>query len=129
MQRVIRRLGFADTEQQIDEISEAMYTKARWSGDKGIFQYVCVGKKKSGELSNNYCNLMQLDWDDIGAFLWKRFADFREKLPGGHVHEQWPRFGRIYGDLFVQNGNSKNPEHSSKAVKLFLDTGECRRRT
>jgi hypothetical protein len=133
MQRVIRRLGFADQDKQIDEIASVMYSKARWSGDAAIFQYVCVGKEKNKDLDNQYRNHVQVDWRDVGAFLFDRFADFPDKLPNGHVHKQWPNFGRKYGDWFVRQGQSSTNlgwseavnSASSEAVKRFIDTGSC----
>jgi len=43
MQRVIRRLGFANSEAQVEEIADSMYRHARWVGPHVVLQYVCVG--------------------------------------------------------------------------------------
>lgn len=125
MERVIRRLGFAAQEQQVEGIAQAMYSDARWESQSHILQYICVGMKKDRALSAKYRHLVQIDWSDIGNFLLERFGSFPEKLPSGHVHEQWPDFGRKYGEWFVCQGSSVAASDSTKAVKRFIDTGLC----
>jgi hypothetical protein len=46
MQRVIRRLGFAE-ERKIEDIAIAMYDKARWEDGDFVLQYICVGGRKN----------------------------------------------------------------------------------
>lgn len=125
MERAVRRLGFAAQEQQVDEIAQAMYSDARWENQTHVLQYICVGKKRSRALSAKYRHLVQINWHDIGDFLLKRFSGFPEKLPSGHVHEQWPDFGRKYGEWFVHEGHPITVSDSADAVKRFIDTGSC----
>lgn len=124
MERVIRRLGFAAQEEQVLEVAKAMYSEGRWESLTHILQYICVGKKKNQKLSTVYPSLVQIDWDDIGNFLYKRFVDFPEKLPSGHVHDQWTGFGKSYGKWFVDHRPS-NTSDSVEFVKNYVNKGEA----
>lgn len=46
MQRVIRRLGFALDEDQVQEIADDMYTTGRYEDEHYVMQYICVGNEK-----------------------------------------------------------------------------------
>jgi hypothetical protein len=81
MQRVIRRLGFATNEEQIERIADNMYTSGRYEDDYYVFQYICIGGEKNLEISHRYRNVVQIDWDEIGEFLINRFSSFPEKTP------------------------------------------------
>lgn len=129
MQRVIRRLGFVD-DQSVDAIANDMYNSARWEDDDFVLQYVCVGDRKNDGRQRQFHNLLQIDWGEIAQFLWSRFSDFPEKLPdGGPVHEQWPDFGRAYGEWFqLQSGQSSRTGNDGKrqiAVQRYIKRGTC----
>jgi hypothetical protein len=124
MQRVIRRLGFASSEPEVDEIAASMYRHARWVGSQAVIQYVCVGDEQNSALSERFGSLVQLAWADIGSFLFHRFKDFPEKLPGGLIHHQWPRFGKEYAKWFYPRYQSGSTEADSiTAIKLFVESG------
>lgn len=125
MQRVIRRLGFVEAGGRINEVADSMYRHARWDGETAVVQYVCVGGEKDPDLSHKYRDLVQLDWSDVGAFLFERFRAFPEKLPSAHVHHQWPDFGRAYSNWFVINGHIHGGAASPDAVRRFIDRGSC----
>lgn len=101
MQRVIRRIGFAEPD-QIDDIADAMYSHLRWEGQSAVLQYVSVGRRANDGRQRTYPQLKQIVWDQIADFLFDRFQQFPEKLPsdGRTVHEQWPDFGRAFGRRF-----------------------------
>lgn len=125
MERVVRRLGFATNERQIDDIADTMYRNGRWQGDDYVLQYICVGGQKNPDLTT-FPQLLQIDWNDIADFLLRRFQSFPEKLPSGQVHEQWPDFGRKYGLWFTRNRRGgKTARDSLQAVKEYIDTGRC----
>lgn len=99
MQRVIRRLGFATSESNIEKIAEDMYNSGRYEDDFYVMQYICLGNEKNQEISYRYRNVVQIDWTEIGRFIIKRFQDFPEKTPDGQVHQQWPSFGKKVGEF------------------------------
>jgi hypothetical protein len=123
MQRVIRRLGVAESERKVEAIAAALYDSGRWADDSALVQYVCIGGEKDLSLLNRHTNLIQIDWRDIGSFLHRRFSEFPEKLPSGHVHDQWPSFGRVYGKWFVRFGWHGTSEASGEAVHNFVESG------
>ena len=126
MQRVIRRLGFAESESQIDEIADSMYVNASWVGTSARLQYICVGGEKSQELANQYARLKQLDWMEIGHFLLNRFGHFPAKLPSDLIHPQWPKFGQEYARWFVkERWREVNSGASCEAVVRYINTGSC----
>lgn len=135
IQRVVRRLGFAEAN-KIDEISEALYSNARWSDEKYVLQYVCVGKNVNAELSRSYENLLQITYEEISNFLSLRFKMYPEKMPiTGVIHEQWPDFGKKYGFWFYQNITLDSINDltdiyakSISAVNKYIETGKCQER-
>lgn len=122
MERVVRRLGFATDESQVKAIAAAMYSQGFWGGERYAFQYICVGKNKNSGLKAQFPRLIQIDWEDIASFLFNRFSAFPEKLPGGHIHEQWPDFGREYGAWFSNQGK-RDKDSSHKALLRYIETG------
>lgn len=97
MQRIIRRLGFALDETHIDRIADQMYSSGRYEDEYYVLQYICIGNEKNLEMSHLYRSVVQIDWYEIGEFLIDRFQSFPEKTPDGQVHEQWPEFGKKFG--------------------------------
>ena len=84
-------------------------------------QYICVGAVKSAELETTFPKVMQIVWRDIGKFLAERFGAFPEKLPDGHVHEQWPEFGRKFGEWFESNRRADDVVNkASGAVERYV---------
>ena len=54
-------------------------------------------------------------------FLAERFGAFPEKLPDGHVHEQWPEFGRKFGEWFGSNRRADDVVNkASGAVERYV---------
>ncbi|MEX0676257.1 MAG: hypothetical protein WD063_04240 [Pirellulales bacterium] len=120
MQRVVRRLGFAE-EAQIEQIAIAMYRDLRWQDEQIVLQYVCVGRRMNDELDRRYADLVQVTWHHIGDFLFDRFQHFPEKLSfGGLIHQQWPNFGREYGERF---GRMDGPQQSQEFVLRYIEHG------
>ena len=125
MERVVRRLGFATNERQIEDVADAMYRNGRWQDDAYVLQYICVGGQKPPDLIT-FSQLLQIDWDDIADFLLRRFQSFPEKLPSGYIHEQWPDFGRKYSLWFTRNRRGgKTAQDSIQAVREYIATGRC----
>lgn len=124
MQRVIRRLGFARDEDEVEVIAKAMYASGRYQDDFYTLQYICIGADKNAELQANFPNVVQIEWCDIGRFLARRFSDFPEKLPDGHVHEQWPDFGKKFGQWFRPNRYQANVHTiAAQAVERYVRDG------
>jgi hypothetical protein len=125
MQRVIRRLGFAINEEQIELIADKMYTSGRYEDDFYVLQYICIGGDKNPEISHRYSSVVQIDWIEIGNFLIERFKSFPEKTPDGQVHDQWPKFGREFGKWISLKIRSENPFNVSPTViQRYIKTGE-----
>jgi hypothetical protein len=123
MERVIRRLGFAKNEEEVQAIADKIYKTGKWQNEKFVFQYICVGGTINSDLYQKFPDLIQIDWGVIGAFLFKRFEKaIDEKLPGGKIHEQWPDFGRKYGMWFIKERN-KSKEKSIKSVINYIEKG------
>lgn len=121
MQRVVRRLGFAD-ERAIQGIATAMYKDLRWEDDKHVLQYVTVGRRRNDGLQRAYPRLVQIMWPEISDFLFERFKAFPEKLSsdGRLIHEQWPTLGRFYGRAVRK---IRSPEESRKVLWQYVDEG------
>lgn len=121
MQRVIRRLGFAD-DAKVETIAAAMYDNLRWEGDGTVLQYVAVGKRRNDGKGRQYPELSQVTWEHIASFLFERFEQFPEKLPSGGrmIHEQWPDFGKDYGRRFRK---MKSHKDSKEFVLSYIDQG------
>jgi hypothetical protein len=123
MQRVIRRLGFAE-EEEIEAIAQTMYKRLRWDESHAVVQYITVGRRANRDLQRTYPFLLQVTFDEISTFLHERFATFPEKLPSGNrVHSQWPDFGKRYGEWF--SSTRRYSEESKVAVLRYIDGGTC----
>ena len=124
MQRVIRRLGLARDEREVEDIASAMYAAGRYQDDFYTLQYICVGAEKNLELETTFPKVIQIDWRDIGKFLAERLGAFPEKLPDGHVHEQWPEFGRKFGKWFESKRRADGAtDKASEAVERYVRDG------
>ena len=126
MQRVLRRLGFTDSDTTIDSAASELYDSARWEGGNVTVQYICVGGQKSEELNARHARLIQIDWQEIGRFLFHRFSGHPEKTPDGLVHDQWPRFGREFGEWFRREGRPGTVAASGLAVERYIRSGVLR---
>lgn len=127
MQRVIRRLGFADPG-DVESIAEDMYSQLRWEGGDTVLQYVAVGARINDGRQRTYPMLRQITWDHIAGFLCYRFQQFPEKLPndGRAVHEQWPDFGRAFGKRFRK---MRGVEDASSFVSEYIRHGRVGQNT
>jgi hypothetical protein len=119
MQRVIRRLGFAE-DAKVDQIAAAMYQVLRWEDNGTALQYVAVGTRINDGVGRTYPGLFQVTWDDIAVFMFERFRQFPEKLPadGRSIHEQWPDFGKAFGRRFRR---MTKPEDAVAFVWSYID--------
>jgi hypothetical protein len=124
MQRVLRRFGFTDREEVIEAAAADLYSHGRWDGQNVAVQCICVGRTKSPELTAERRGLVQLDWDHVGRFLYSRFTGHPEKLPDGFVHDQWPTFGRAFGEWFSHVGRSRNQAAAGRAVAQYVGLGQ-----
>ena len=122
LQRVLRRFGFTNDENIIEAAASDIYDYARWEGKSVLIQYICVGREKNQKLNLKYSHLVQIDWDDIGLFLIKRFREHPTKLPNGYIHKQWPEFGNVFGTWFVE---SKTPDRikATNFIKRYIYDG------
>jgi hypothetical protein len=100
-----------------------MYAHFQWEGPGHIVQYVAVGDRANRDLDRRYPRLRQITWEHISDFLFRRFSAFPEKLGvRGRVHDQWPDFGKKYGQWVYHRGRR---EPSVDAVRRYLETGSC----
>ena len=125
MQRIIRRLGFAVNEDQVEKISYDMYRCGKYEDEYYVLQYICIGSEKNVEISERFKDVLQIDWFEIGQFLIERFLSFPEKTPDGHVHDQWPEFGKRFGKLIAGKQKEGNlAAINPTVIKRFIKTGE-----
>jgi hypothetical protein len=125
MQRVIRRLGFAVDDVQVQKIADHMYRCGKYEDDYYVLQYICIGSEKSLEISERFTSVLQINWFEIGQFLIERFLSFPEKTPDGHVHDQWPDFGKKFGKWITAKQKTGNLADINPAViKRFIKTGD-----
>jgi len=125
MQRVVRRLGFAISDDQVEKISRDMYDIGRYEDDYYVLQYICIGNEKNPAIDYRYKKVAQIDWVEIGNFLINRFKLFPEKTPDGQVHDQWPEFGKKFGKYITSKVRSgRDNEIKSDLILQYIRTGE-----
>ena len=125
MQRVIRRLGFAVDEDHVQKIAKEMYRTGKYEDDFYILQYICIGGEKNRDICERYPSVVQIDWFEIGQFMIERFLSFPEKTPDGHVHDQWPEFGKKFGRWITSKQKLVNlVEVNPLVLKKYIKTGD-----
>jgi GNAT superfamily N-acetyltransferase len=110
----------------IEEAASSLYGDARWEGRSVIVQYVCFGSSTESDLQQVHPRLLQIGWFEVSQFLHQRHAHYPEKTPGGLVHEQWPDFGRAFGEWFTSHGRNMQPSAAVRATESYIRTGACR---
>jgi hypothetical protein len=127
MQRVVRRLGFAE-ESKIEQIAADMYRDLRWENETTVLQYVSVGNRINEGRGNRYPKLLQVTWSEIADFLFDRFRACPEKLPSGElIHQQWPDFGQEYGKQSRRmDGRHQSQDFVSNYIQLGPTEMGCR---
>lgn len=120
MQRVIRRLGFVP-ENMVEAIAESMYDELRWESETHVIQYIAIGSRFNDGLERRHPKLVQIGFQQISEFLLHRFRNFPEKLPTGAVHEQWPDFGRYYGEAARRFAHLQIAEASQSSLVTVND--------
>lgn len=128
VQRALRRFGFIPTEAKLDEIAESLYTTTYWEGSSFVIRYILVGNQPSRDLAAKYRNLIQITYEEIAEFLYKRFKDFPEKFPeADDANIGWSAFGIGFARWF--DGNSRDNlslEAACKsAITKYIKTGNC----
>jgi hypothetical protein len=140
MHRTIRRFGFVNDEDLINEIAEEMCKRFRWEAIEYVLQYIAVGKTKN-QFYEKDTKLVQITWDDIGNCLYRRFSSFPEKIfvhqqndisPRYFLHENWPDFGKAYADYFytlnpdprIDTLTPKKMQKGKKAILRYIETGQ-----
>lgn len=120
MQRVLRRMGFTQREESIQEAASALYRTARWESANVIVQYVSFGSAVSPDLYEAHASVAQITWAHVGAFLFERHSGHPEKTPGGFVHDQWPQFGKAFGEWFFRRGKQLGKGSCSRFVEEYV---------
>lgn len=123
MHRCLARVGFAN-KTEVDEAAKAMYQSLRYVGREYIVQYFAVGKVASTELQTKYPDLVELTDNDIGAFLYKRFSSFPEKIPSETEITLWNGFGDKFRWWF-EGMQPRSPQKCVEAVRNYIDRGDC----
>jgi hypothetical protein len=62
-----------------------MYRSMRWEDSDHVLQYIIVGKHTNPDLGEEYKGLVQITWQQVGQFLYKRFKEFPEKMKRGQL--------------------------------------------
>ena len=122
--RAIERIGFVE-KGQIDSISATLYEYYRWEDSHNVIQYFCVGSASDPTLSSKG-KIIQITYQDIANFLFKRFRNFPEKIPTcPAVDLQWPGFGRDFAYWYdgQRHHKSLNKEACYKVIKAYIRTG------
>lgn len=124
MQRAIHRLGFATTDDEVNDIAEEMYRSLQWKNHKYILQYISVGRQVHSRLKSQYPKLVQITWKDVGHFLYDRFVEFPMKLNiGTPIHRTWPSFGRLYGEYIRVYDGRPPKKRAVDAIGAYIETG------
>lgn len=133
MQRVISRIGFVK-KTDLNIVSDKIYDEGRYEDENTVLQYICIGNEVNSEVSQTMPSVVQITFNQISDFFVDRFSNHPPKLPmsGRSVHEQWPDFGRHYGEWFRKNildvkcnrNNTDDKKSKSNiAIKTYINTG------
>ncbi len=119
---LFHRLGFAATDNEVNNIAEEMYQSLQWRNHNYILQYISVGRRLHSGLDTQYPKLIQITWEDIGYFLYDRFVEFPMKLNVEKpIHRTWPDFGRLYGEYIRAHNGRPQKEGRRRYLDLHRD--------
>jgi len=126
MKRALGRVGFGN-HTETTSAARDMYEHLRHVGNSFIVQYFAVGRTISNELRDKYPRLVQITFDQIGAFLQSRFTDFPEKIPADYGIDLWKGFGDKFRRWFESSGYRTTPSVVScqQALIKYINTGQC----
>lgn len=128
MERAISRIGFCENRSIVQTVAQAMYRDLRHEGDEFVIQYFSVGKFKNPDLQAKYPKLVQITFDQIGAFLKERFTRFPQKLPLNTEITLWKGFGDEFRSWFETHGTNQDAPaltDCQKAIACFIEHGRC----
>jgi hypothetical protein len=119
MERALARVGFGN-HTEVTTAAEAMYRKLRYEGKEFVVQYFAIGLQKSDELAALYPALVQVSFDQIGSFLWRRFCAFPEKLPQRADVILWDGFGDRFRWWFEGGGSYNRKTAGELGCQQFV---------
>ena len=103
----LRCESIPEAAQRVHKVGVAVF------GDTRI-RLVAVGRNESAELREQYPNVLQLEWNEIIAFMWGRFREYR---PQKQDVQQWDRAGGLLRRL-AENPNRE--EFVGEIVRKML---------
>jgi hypothetical protein len=96
MLRVLRAVGaFPPSEAEL--VAASLYDSGYYSNQLYYVSLLCVGREHSPEVAERYPHVPQLLWPDLLAFIYNRFAEYREQKMS---HPQWDASGHSLWEAF-----------------------------
>lgn len=111
MPKVLKAIGVFP-EDMIDDVEDRIYDNGYFENDLAYLTLCCVGSKINKQLKKDYPNLLQITWDSILRFIYKRFTEYSNQKAD---HPQWDDTPH---KLWTCSKNSKDIEHFVKKIKL-----------
>jgi hypothetical protein len=94
LQRVLRAIG-ALPKCDIETAAEAIYTSGTFSNSAYHLSLACFGEAMNSNISEDYPNVPQVLWDNVLAFIYKRFRAYPDQKAS---HGQWNDSGKNLWD-------------------------------
>jgi hypothetical protein len=85
MHKVLRAIG-AFPRQEVDRIAEDLYSQGYFASSDYYLTLFCIGERKNTEIAERYKEVPQAIWDDIKAFVYERFREYRYQKSW---HDPW----------------------------------------
>jgi hypothetical protein len=104
MQRVLHAVG-AFHDQEISAVASGLYEKGTYENKTHLITLLCFGEQKNPEIEKTHPAVPQILWNDVLAFIFKRFKSYMMQKS---MHPQWDSDGRYLWDTFVNSLNINN---------------------
>jgi len=118
--RLLSRVGCCENRTEVFKASESLYQNYRYENEEFLIQYFCIAKKKRADWEKEKPQLIQITFDEIAEFLYKRFKAFPEKRPQNLAIELWSGFGKSFLEWFNE---SRTQRDCKKALNEYLENG------
>ena len=117
VQRLLRAVGVFHLN-LLDEVAESIYETGGYSSNEYCISFCCLGETQNPHIEERYPDALQILWDDILPFIYRRFKVYRSRK---YDHPQWDEIGKLLWNISAQ---FRDVDQFSQFVKTLWNANE-----